>query len=272
MNDFDGEIEARRDRFWRRTEDLKVESVADAEKFIEEVGFCAALTDARTALPSLYIAVCGRRDAHKPKNVQKDYEMDLAWTLKDEIIARSRVYYGKVTKSQTLFIAPRLISDFNALYGVAKKDETTKLSANARVILKTLRREWESSSADLREESGISDRQTLTKSLDELQNRMKVVPSQVFYQPTFTYVWTTAESRFPKELAAKCSQETALKNICRAYLQTAGRAEVRQLAKLLNLKPLEINLGFLQLVEDGAAFIEDQGVYRLASDLSDYRI
>jgi hypothetical protein len=33
------QIEAHRDRMWRRDEDLRVESAVDAERFIEDVGF-----------------------------------------------------------------------------------------------------------------------------------------------------------------------------------------------------------------------------------------
>src|SRR5947207_12610220 len=33
------QIEAHRDRMWRRDEDLRVESAIDAERFIEDVGF-----------------------------------------------------------------------------------------------------------------------------------------------------------------------------------------------------------------------------------------
>ena len=59
----------------------------EAERFIEQVGFAACLTDCRRPGPSLYVAVCGRRDAVMPRNVQKDPEASLTWVLKDEIIA-----------------------------------------------------------------------------------------------------------------------------------------------------------------------------------------
>jgi hypothetical protein len=66
------QIELHRDRMWRRDEDLRVESAVDAERFIADVGFANTLTDSRRAGPSLYIAVCGRRDVSLPRNVQKD--------------------------------------------------------------------------------------------------------------------------------------------------------------------------------------------------------
>src|SRR5437660_9839287 len=65
------QIELHRDRMWRRDEDLRIENAVDAERFIEDVGFANTLTDARRAGPSLYIAVCGRRDVSLPRNVQK---------------------------------------------------------------------------------------------------------------------------------------------------------------------------------------------------------
>ena len=63
-----------------------------------------------------------------------------------------------------------------------------------------LRREWEMATSDLREDAGINDRATFTRALDELQAAMLVVPSEVYYQPKFTYVWTLAVGRFPDEL------------------------------------------------------------------------
>jgi len=41
--------------------------------------------------PSLYIAVCGRRDSYMPRNMQRDPEARLAWALKDELVGVGRV-------------------------------------------------------------------------------------------------------------------------------------------------------------------------------------
>ena len=71
------QIEAHRDRMWRRDEDLRIESAVDAERFIGDVGLANTLTDARRAGPSLFIAVCGRRDVSLPRHVQKDEETRL---------------------------------------------------------------------------------------------------------------------------------------------------------------------------------------------------
>src|SRR6185312_5628970 len=114
-----------------------------------------ALTDSRRPGPSLYVAVCGRRDAHMPRNVQKDPEARLAWTIKDDVMRRGRCFYGKLLRGRSTFIAPRFLPFFNTLWGVPRKLEKQRLSSDAQAILKIMRREWEMASRHLREASGI---------------------------------------------------------------------------------------------------------------------
>src|SRR6266542_653487 len=106
------EIEDYRDERWRREGTRQIETALDAERFIERVGFAACLTDSRRPGPSLYVAVCGRRDAVMPRNVQKDPEASHTWLLKDDLIRRGRVYYGKLARAKAMFLAPRMIPYF----------------------------------------------------------------------------------------------------------------------------------------------------------------
>src|SRR5690348_4113148 len=163
------QIEAHRDRLWRRDEDLRVDSAVDAERFIEDVGFANTLTDARRSGPSLYIAVCGRRDVSLPRNVQKDEETRLTWYLKDEVMRRGRVYYAKLAGGRSMFVAPRLISHFAAVWMPRRKDEPLVLSDAAQRVLKVLRREHDLATGDLRAESRVTERAVFTRALDELQ-------------------------------------------------------------------------------------------------------
>ena len=70
------------------------------------------------------------------KNVQKDPEASAAWVLKDEVLRRGKVYYGKLVKGNSMFLAPRMIPYFNAIWGVPKNEEKDVLSANAQKVLK----------------------------------------------------------------------------------------------------------------------------------------
>jgi hypothetical protein len=256
------DVENYRDRLWRRDESLRILTPADVESLVEDIGFCLGLTDSRTEFPSVYIGVCGRRDVHSPRNVQKDVEMSLAWTLKDDVMLRGRVYYAKLVKGRSTFLAKRMIAPFNAIWGITKKDEPNMLSADARAILKVLRREWEMGTADLRAESGLSDRAKLTKALDELQLRMKVVPQEVLYQPKFTYIWTLAEGRFPDELKRKMTREAALREIAEAFLRAYGKTRRGQLSSAFGFKRPEAGWANNEIVEDGLADRIETGVYR----------
>ena len=85
-----------------------------------------------------------------PRHVQKDPETSLTWTLKDQLIRRGKLYYGKLARGKAMFIAPRLIPHFFTVWGVRRSEERTQLSATARAVLKVLRKEWEMASSDLR--------------------------------------------------------------------------------------------------------------------------
>jgi len=263
MTELPEEIESLRDRKWRREEILKIETAPQVEAFVEDLGFCLALTDSRTNLPSLYIAVCGRRDAHSPRNVQKDYEMSLAWTLKDEVMQRGKIYYSKLCKGRAMFVAPRLVPYFNHVWGVRKNQEKSALSSDANKILKVLRKEWEMGTSDLRLETKIESRQKLTKALDELQRAMKIVPQECLYYPTFTYIWTLTEARFPKEAAKKVSREDAVKEIARAFLQMGEMTARGELAKAVGLTRVEAGKANHALVKEGFAERLSVGVYRV---------
>ena len=262
MTELSEEIEQFRDRKWRREEILKIETAREAEALIEDLGFCLALTDARTNLPSIYIAVCGRRDAYSPKNVQKDFEMSLAWTLKDEVMRGGKVYYSKLCKGRSMFVAPRLIPYFNAIWGVPKTREKSVLSGSANKILAVLRKEWEMGTADLRAETEIATRARLTKALDKLQRAMKVVPLDVLYQPRFTYIWTLAEARFPKEMAKKVSRQEAVKKLAENFLQICGTTARGEFAKAFGLTRKEAGKANQQLVKEGFAERLSTGVYK----------
>ncbi len=257
------EIEQYRDRKWRREDSLKIDSAEDVEAMVEELGFCLGLTDARKMMPSVYIAVCGRRDAHMPRNVQKDAEASRAWVLKDEVIARSRVYYAKLVKGKSWFLARRMIPAFNTLWGCSRSGESGVLSKNARLVLKILRKEYEMATADLRAETGL-DRSSLTKAIDELQKRMKVVPAEVVYIPKFTYIWTLSEARFPEELKVKMKREDAVRELARTYLEMCGMTLLGELSGKFGFYRWESGKANHELVDEGFAERLATGVYKLA--------
>jgi hypothetical protein len=259
------EFEKYRDKKWRREEIIKIDKASEVENLVEELGFCNALTDSRTNLPSVYISVCGRPDAHTPRNIQKDFEASLAWTLKDEVMRRGNIYYSKLCKGRAMFVAPRLIPYFNAIYGIPKSKEKAELSFDANKVLKVLRREWESSTADLRADTEIADRRKLTKAIEGLQRCMKVIPYEVLYKPKFTYLWTLTEERFPEELSKKVSREKAVKELAKVFLEMCGMTLKGEFARAIGINRKEAGRANHQLVNNGFAERINMGVYKLSN-------
>jgi len=258
-----GDIEEFRDRSWRREGIQQVASPIEAERFIERVGFAACLTDSRRPGPSLYVAVCGRRDAVMPRNVQTDPEASLTWRLKDEIVRRGKVYYAKLSRGKAMFIAPRMVPHFHSVFGVRRADETRRLSRAARAILRVLRQEWEMATSDLRDEAGVKDRRAFSKAMDELQAAMVVVPSEVCYLPKFTYIWTLGVGRFPDALVRRVNRDTALREIARCFLDGAGMTVRGELARVAGLSRAEAGRGNRALVAEGYARMISPGFYEL---------
>lgn len=263
MREIPAHIEEFRDARWNREGAISVSTAADAERFIDQAGFAACLTDSRRPGPSLYMAVCGRRDAVKPRNVQTDPETSLTWQLKDDVMRRGKVYYAKLPRGP-LFIAPRMISFFHAIHGVRRADEG-RLSADARAVLRVLRHEWEMGTADLRAESGVKDRPRFTRALDALQAAMLVVPSEVVYAPKFTYIWTLSIGRFPDQLQKRVARSTAVTEIARCFLSGAGTTFPGELARVSGIPRPEAGLGNRALVKEGFATMLSRGTYALAT-------
>jgi hypothetical protein len=259
-------IEEFRDRNWWRDPARQVATPLDAERFVEQVGFAACLTDARRPGPSLYVAVCGRRDAVMPRNVQKDPEASLTWNLKDALLRRGKVYYAKLGRGKTMFIAPRMIPYFHAIWGMRRADEARRLSRNARRILQVLRHEWEMGTSDLRADSGVKDRASFTRALDELQAAMIVIPADVVYEPGFTYIWTLGVGRFPDALRRRVSREAAVREIARCFLAGAGLTIPGELARVIGISRPEAGRGNRALVAEAFATMPSQGTYELTTN------
>jgi len=94
---------------------------------------------------------------------------------------------------------------------------------------------------------------------------MIVVPTDVIYEPKFTYLWGLAEERFPEELSRKVDRQTALREIARCFLDGAGLTVPGELARVTGLSRPDAGLGNRALVKEGYAVMLSPGTYRLAT-------
>jgi hypothetical protein len=85
---------------------------------------------------------------------------------------RGRVYYGKLARKS--YVSRRGWCRTFTRSGASVDPRRRPIVAPARAILKVLRKEWEMASSDLRKDSGVADRATFTRAIDELQAAMIV--------------------------------------------------------------------------------------------------
>jgi hypothetical protein len=100
--------------------------------------------------------------------------------------------------------------------------------------------------------------------MDELQAGMIVIPSEVYYQPKFTYIWTLGVGRFPDELRKRVTRATAVREIARCFLAGAGMTIPGEMARVTGLPRPEAGRGNRALVAEGYATMPAPGTYRLA--------
>jgi hypothetical protein len=87
----------------------------------------------------------------------------------------------------------------------------------------------------------------------------------VYYQPKFTYVWTLAVGRFPDQLRQRINRSTALREIARCFLSSAGMTVPGELARVTGLSRPDAGLGNRALVAEGFATTPARGVYVLST-------
>ncbi len=116
--------------------------------------------------------------------------------------------------------------------------------------------------ADLRKDSGVTDRATFSRALDELQAAMLVIPADVVYEP-FTYIWTLGVGRFPDELRRRVPRDAAVREIARCFLAGAHFTVPGELARVAGLSRPEAGRGNRALVAEGFATMLSAGTYRL---------
>jgi hypothetical protein len=182
------------------------------------------------------------------------------------------MYYAKLSRGKAMFLAPRMIGHFHAVWGLRRAEEKTRLGRDAQAMLCVLRREWEMTTEELRAASGVHDRPAFSKALAELQAAMIVVPSAVHYEGKFTYLHELAAGRFPDALARRGSRDVALREIARCFLAGAGLTVRGELARVTGLSRAEAGRGNRALVAEGYAMMLETGVYRLAAGLEDERL
>ncbi|MBP1774107.1 MAG: hypothetical protein H6Q86_113 [candidate division NC10 bacterium] len=257
-------VEAWRDRSFRRLPALKVRGERSALQFVNAVGFCFTLSHFGLPVPSLYVAVCGRRNPRWPRRTHHDAEIGLTWNLKDSLPAKRLAHYGKLVKGKPTLVSLDLFPAFCALIREGKGSgdyildyRQGRMTRAAVLVLETLHERGALATPDLRKAvamHGAERTAEFDRAMAELQRGLWIAKVEEVYDPDFYYRWDLLDNWLPEPLAAShdLGRAAAVRLLLVDYLCSAGAAQARFLGGLLDLPLAEVEAGLAALEADGA--------------------
>ncbi len=257
------EVEAWRDRAFRRLPQLKVGGEKTALQFVNDVGFCFTLSDFGLPVASLYVAVCGRRHPRRPKHTHSDPEIGLTWDLKDRLPAKGLTYYGKLVKGKPTLVSLELLPAFFALIrdGKGSGDYIVdyrhgRMTRAAVAVLEALHDAGPLVTPELRKAVAMRDPDRTAdfdRAMAELQRGLWIVKVEEIYDPDFYYRWDLLDNWLPAPVAASLDlpREDAVRRLVASYLRSAAASQARFLAGLLGVGVAEMESVLRSLDTDG---------------------
>jgi uncharacterized protein YcaQ len=177
-------LQARQARYRRRM-DLRVITPAQAQEFVNDVGFCFLFPIQDVEMPSLWDAIAGRMV--KTSSSHSGYEIERTWGWKDDSLNKKQWYYGKLLRHRATLVSLDFLPNLYALsenYGDYEHDyldeyREGRLTAEARAIYAALLENGALDAIRLRRESHLSSEASkgrFEKALTDLQVGLKVLP------------------------------------------------------------------------------------------------
>ena len=257
------ELEAWRDRTFRRIPSRRVRGERSALAFVNDAGFCFTLSDFGLPVPSLYTAVCGRRHPRRPRRTHHDPEIGLAWNLKDTLPAQRAVYYGKLVKGKPTLAALDILPAFCALIrdGKGSGDYVVdyrhgRMSRSAMAILDALQDRGPLVTPEIRRAVNLRGAEAtgeFDRAMAELQRGLWIIKVEEIYDPDFYYRWDLLDNWLPDQIrqGLDLSRPDAIVRLLTAYLASAAASQPRFLAGLFGLGLAEVEAALRTLTETG---------------------
>jgi hypothetical protein len=259
-------IAEQRDYNYRRTPDRRLQTLDEAQAFIEEVGFCHFWPVKGAELPNLFHAIAGRVRA--VPMVHDDPDLSKCWSWKDGALDKGWWYYGKLLKRRATLVSLAELPFFYALsdnYGdlddYLQEYEEGRLTAEAKAIYEALLEQGPLDTVRLRREARLSAKSAKSRferALVELQRGLKVLPVGIADAGAWHYafVYDLLPRWFSEvpERARAIGRGEARQRLLLRYLEAVVVATPAQAARLFGWATGE--------VEQAAAKLEEAGEVR----------
>jgi winged helix DNA-binding protein len=221
----------------------KVETPAEAVRFLDAVGYCVLFPVKNVALPSLYYAVARekmRPEPHWDQYIQK------VWTWKDQLGKQRRAFYAKYFRGRGTFISLNMLPHFLAMRESAARPgdhepyyAAGRISHDARAIWEALERHGPLATLELRHACKMDSKagnKRFKRAMLELQCQLLAVH---FGAEQEAEAWASNRFEltcraFPREVekAREITPEEARAALALKYLEWRPNAEPGILARL----------------------------------------
>lgn len=257
-------IDTLRAYIYRRTKIRRVRTIEEAERFVNDVGFCFFWPIQGAELPNLFHAIAGR--VRVVPNEHDDPDLSKCWGWKDQSLGQRRWYYGKLLHKKATMISMALLPAFYALSPNFGSDEdylqdyeAGLLSREAKNIFEVLVTNGPMDTVRLRRESRLSAesaKSTFERALVELQTTLRVLPVGVAEAGAWRYsfVYDLVTRHLP-DLPAQAQQIPRREARARLVAQlldnvvVATQPEIQRVFHVFKLKRSELDRTLTDLLE-----------------------
>ncbi|MBN1965788.1 MAG: hypothetical protein JW910_14145 [Anaerolineae bacterium] len=257
-------IDTARTHVYHRTPARRIDTIEQAEAFIDEVGFAFLWPIKGVEAPSLFEAIAG--GIREVPNAHDDPDLSRSWDWKDRSLGSQRWYYAKILRRRATLIAPRLWATFYALtknYGdlhdYMEQVIDGVMTHEARSIYEALLESGPLNTIDLRSKASLaanSNKSRFERGLVALQVDMKALPVGVAeagaWRYSFIYDIPMRHYRDLPLQAREIGTRQAWQTLIGQYVQNAiavTTQQVRQLFHVFEPTAHELEVALAALVD-----------------------
>lgn len=251
-----------RSQSFRTQPGLRVHTVDEAVRFVQERGFIFFWPMKEMPFPSLWAANAGDR----PVPDEHDDPGHVTWDWKDKMLGKHRWYYGRVLRKRNAMLSLEAMPYFYTLtenYGSPEEDyllqyDEGRLTQEAKLVYEALLREGPLDTINLRKSARLASSDStarFNKAITDLQADFKILPIGVSDSGAWHYahIYDTVHHHFPDlpEQARFITEPGARARLAEYFFRALGAARPAVLGRMFGWNSEHVQRTIQTLVKKG---------------------
>jgi len=264
-------IVERREARYRRTPERRIQTIDQAQAFVNDVGFCFFWPIKDIEMPNLFHAIAGR--VRPVPMAHNDPDLSKSWGWKDRSLGQRWWYYGKLLRRRATLISLAMLpffyassSNYGELDDYLEEYRSGTMTAEAKRVYEALLTYGPLDTVRLRREAQMAAdkaKSRFERALVELQVGLKVLPIGVAEAGAWRYafIYEIVPRHYPDlaEAARQISLGKARRVLVARYLDNVVAADRGMIGRVFHV------LGWTAAdLDHTLAALLDEGVVRMA--------